>query len=197
MLITMKKAFKFGHIEAIVLLFIVAVASWRFFSVTGGSDSAMANFTPIGAMALFGGAYFARTKAMVFPLLALWLSDIMLNRFVFFGEWVIFYDGFLWVYGAFALMVLAARLMQPNKGVGRFVGSSVVIVFIHWIVTDIGVWLSGTLYPMTLEGLWLCLLAAIPFELNLLAGTLIYGGVMFGLFEFSKSRLSALRESIA
>jgi len=38
-------------------------------------------------------------------------------------------------------------------GVGRFVGSSVMIVFIHWIVTDIGVWLSGILYPMTLEGL--------------------------------------------
>ena len=113
----------------------------------------MANFTPLGAMALFGGAYFTRPKALIFPLLTLWFSDIILNRFVFFGEWVIFYDGFLWVYGAFVLMSLVGRWLQPNMGVGRFVGSSVMIVFIHWIVTDIGVWLSGILYPMTLEGL--------------------------------------------
>lgn len=193
----MKKP-KFGHLQAIVLLFIAAVATWRVLSVPDGDDvSAMANFTPIGAMALFGAAYFTRINSFIFPLLTLWLSDIMLNRFVFYGEWIFFYDGFLWVYGAFALMVLAGRWMQPNKGVGRFAGSSVVIVFIHWIVTDIGVWLSGTLYPMTLEGFWLCLVAAIPFELNLLAGTLLYGGVMFGLFEYSKKKIPALQKAVS
>jgi hypothetical protein len=191
----MRKLLKFGHIEAIALLFIVAVATWRVFTISGADNMTMANFTPVGAMALFGGAYFARTKAIIFPLLTLWLSDIMLNRFVYFGEWIIFYDGYLWVYGAFALMVLAARWLQPNRNVTRFAGSSLVIVFIHWIVTDIGVWLSGTLYPTTPEGLWLCLLAAIPFELNLLAGTLLYGGVMFGLFEYSKKKAPALQDT--
>jgi hypothetical protein len=192
----MRKLFKFGHIEAIALLFIAAVATWRVFTISGADNMAMANFTPVGAMALFGGAYFDRSKAIIFPLLTLWLSDIMLSRFVYSGEWIFFYDGFLWVYGAFALMVLAARWLQPDRNGTRFAGSSLVIVFIHWIVTDIGVWLSGTLYPTTLEGLWLCLLAAIPFELNLLAGTLLYGGLMFWLFEYSKMKIPALQDSV-
>ncbi len=65
----MKKPFKFGHLQAIVLLFIAAVATWRVLSVPDGDDvSAMANFTPIGAMALFGGAYFSRVNSFIFPL---------------------------------------------------------------------------------------------------------------------------------
>ncbi|REL33543.1 hypothetical protein DYD21_11905 [Rhodohalobacter sp. SW132] len=180
---------------AVILLFIAAMATWRVYMGSHAGEMAMANFSPIGAMALFGGAYFSRSKALIFPLLTLWLSDIMLNRFLYFGEWVFFYDGFLWVYGAFALMVFAGRWMKPNKGVGRFVGASVAIVFIHWIVTDIGVWLSSPMYPLTLEGLWLCLVAAIPFELNLLAGTLAYGVVMFGLFEWSARSVPSLKSS--
>lgn len=185
------KGYKFQYSDLIVLLFIAAIAAWRVMVGTG-ENTAMANFTPIGAMALFGGAYFTRMKSFVFPLLALWLSDIVLNR-VFIGEWVIFYDGFLWVYGAFALMVLVGKWMQANKSVTRFVGSSLAIVFIHWIVTDIGVWLSSPLYPLTFEGFILCLIAAIPFELNLLGGTLIYGSVMFGAFEWSKKQVPELQ----
>ena len=41
------------------------------------------NFTPIGTMALMGGAYLGR-KWLVFlvPILALYISDIILNNFV-------------------------------------------------------------------------------------------------------------------
>ncbi len=185
--------YTFKLTDLIILLFIVAIAAWRVMIGTDMENSAMANFTPIGAMALFGGVYFTRMKSFAFPLLALWLSDILLNRLVFYGEWVFFYDGFLWVYGAFALMVLVGKWMQANKSVAKFVSSSVAIVFIHWIVTDICVWLSSPLYPLTLEGFILCLIAAIPFELNLLAGTLIYGSVMFGAFEWSKKYVPELQ----
>ena len=52
-----------------MLLFIAAIATWRVKSVTDGEEvSAMANFTPIGAMALFGGAYFTRVNSFIFPL---------------------------------------------------------------------------------------------------------------------------------
>ncbi len=130
---------------------------------------------------------------MAFPVLALWLSDIVLNKLVFYGEWVLFYDGFAWVYGAFALMALVGRWMKTNESIARFLGSSIIIVFIHWIVTDIGVWLGSTIYPQTLTGFWACLVAAIPFEINLLAGTLFYGGIMFGAFEWLKRKVPALQ----
>ena len=55
------------------------------------------NFTPIGAMALFGGAYFGR-RALAFaaPLGALLLSDLILG----------FHAGMPFVYGSVALIVL-------------------------------------------------------------------------------------------
>ena len=39
------------------------------------------------AIALFGGAYFTKnTKAYFFPLITLWLGDIVLNKLVFYHE---------------------------------------------------------------------------------------------------------------
>lgn len=173
----------------VISLVIIGIAAWRAgIAYFASSDFMLFNFTPVGAMALFGGAYLSRKYAFALPLLTLWVSDIFITRFSG-GEWVLLYDGFLWVYGAFALMVLAGRFFQPNKDLTRFAGTSLLAVFIHWIVTDIGVWLSGSLYPLTLEGLWLCLAAAIPFELNFLAGTLIYGGLLFGAVEWKEKLL--------
>lgn len=191
------KKLRFDYKDTAILLFIIVTAIWRVFISTSGEISAMSNFTPLGAMALFGGAYFGRMKGFAFPLLTLWLSDIFLNRFVFYGEWVLFYDDFAWTYGAFALMVLVGKWMKTNESVGRFIGSSLVIVLIHWIVTDIGVWLGSTIYPQTIEGLWACLLAAIPYERNLLVGTLVYGSIMFGAFEWLKYKLPALQTANA
>lgn len=185
---------RFGTKDLVILLFMAAIAAWRILISAGSTEiSGMSNFSPLGAMALFGGAFFTRGKALLFPLLTLWISDVILGRLVFYGEWILFYDGFFWVYGAFALMAVAGRYLKPQTSAGRFTGSALSIVLIHWIVTDIGVWLSGTTYPMTAEGLWLCLLAAIPFEINLLAGTFLYGAVLFGGYAWIKRRVPGLQ----
>lgn len=86
----LKDTFTFGFASAVVLLFITAMATWRVYMSSFAGEITMANFSPIGAMALFGGVYFSRSKALIFPLLTLWLSDIMLNRFLYFGEWIFF-----------------------------------------------------------------------------------------------------------
>ena len=42
------------------------------------------NATAVGAMALFGGAYFMqRWQALLLPLVAMWLSDLVLNNVVY------------------------------------------------------------------------------------------------------------------
>ncbi|MCG8374333.1 MAG: hypothetical protein MI700_12400 [Balneolales bacterium] len=187
------KRFKLEFSDFAILLLMIATAFWRIMISTGPTISSLANFTPLGAMALFGGAYFSSWRAFAFPLLTLWISDIIFNRLVIYDHWVLFYPGCEWVYGAFALMVLVGRWLEPNRNLGRFVGSSVLIVFIHWIVTDIGVWLGSTIYPQTIAGFWACLVAAIPFEFNLLKGTLLYGGILFGTFEWLKRRIPSLQ----
>jgi hypothetical protein len=178
-----------------ILAFMVLVALIRVLSAINGELSPLSNFTPLGAMALFGGAYFSRPRAMAFPLLTLWMSDIILNRMVFYGEWRLFYDGFYWTYGAFVLMVVIGQFMMNKKTVGRLVLSTLVVVFIHWIVTDTGVWLVRETYPITLQGYWMCLLAAIPYELNFMVGTLVYGAILFGSFEWMQYRFPIFKIS--
>jgi hypothetical protein len=175
-----------------LILFVLAAALSRvLFSMA--SCTPLVNFTPIGAMALFGGAYFSRGKAFLFPLLTLWISDLILCRVNFYHEWRLFYEGFAWVYAAFALMVLVGRYVETNKSVGRFISSIVLCTLIHWVLTDLGVWMSGTIFPVTFAGWVACMVAAIPYEFHFIMGTAIYGFAMFGGFEWLQSRVVSIR----
>jgi hypothetical protein len=168
-----------------VLVMLLAVAALRVIFSADSHLTPLAMLSPIGAMALFGGACFSnRLKAFAWPLLALWVSDIFLNRFVFYGHWRLFYEQFYWTYGAFALMVVTGRLLLRKITVSRVILATLLTVLIHWIVTDFGVWLEGTMYPKTGAGFIACLVAAIPFERYILAGNLVYGAILFGSYAW-------------
>jgi len=177
----------------VLLLFMITVAAFRVILNQNWGFAFLSNFTAVGAMALFGGAYFTSKKAYLFPLLTLWMSDIFLTRFVYGHEWKLFYGGFYWVYGAFILMVIAGKILLKNVSIKNILIAAVVITFIHWIVSDMGVWLASSRYPKTIEGFWACLAAAIPFERNFLSGTLLYSAIMFGSFEWMKTKYPSLR----
>jgi hypothetical protein len=150
----------------------------------------LTNFSPIGAMALFGAAYFKSPgKAYGFPLLTLLVSDVVLSLTVY-KEYShgILYSGWYWVYAAFALMVMAGKLLIKEITAKNILIAALSITFIHWIVSDM-----GSTYPKTFTGLWACLAAAIPFERNFLAGTLVYGAVMFGAFEWLLKKYQSLK----
>ena len=96
-----------------VLAAIILAAGLFRLLTASGTLTPLSNFTPLGAMALFGGCYYQnKWKAYLMPLLTLWLTDIILNRFLFFHEWVFFYSGFAWVYASFALMVLIGHYIK-------------------------------------------------------------------------------------
>jgi hypothetical protein len=183
----------FNPRTAAILLLMLVVACLRVILNMQPGFSLLTNFTPIGAMALFGGAYFNKSwKATLFSLLTLWISDIVLSRLVYYHQWRLFYSGSFCTYGAFALMVILGRFLLKNVSVKNIGLSAIAITFIHWIVTDLGVWLRGIQYPKTMNGWWECLLAAIPFELNFLCGSLLYAAIMFGSFEWMKTKFPSL-----
>lgn len=142
------------------------------------------NFTAVGAMAIFGGAYFTRERWLILvPFLALWLSDLLLNNLVYQA----YTDGFtlfsvhsLPVYIAFALVVVLSHLFLQKQSGGRLLATSLTAAVLFFIVTNLGVWLSGEIYPLTMTGLIACFTAAIPFFGNTLLGNLFYTGVLFG-----------------
>ena len=143
------------------------------------------NFTPIGAMALFSGAYLGR-KALAFaaPLGALLLSDLVLG----------FYHGQATVYFSVALIVMLGMVALSRVSPLRVAGAAVLSSVLFFLITNFGMWLFSGFYPRTMLGLEACYVAAIPFFQNTIAGDLFYATLLFGGFrvaELMVPRLSA------
>lgn len=151
----------------------------------------LSNFTPVGAIALFGGAYFNdKWKAYLVPLVALFLSDIAIN-YLYTGKLVLWYSSSIYMYACFAIMVLFGTLIKKVNVLNVFL-ASLASVTVHWLIMDLP-WLYGTLYPHTLAGYGQSLIAALPFEKNMVLGDAIYGAILFGGFELAKSKYVILR----
>lgn len=147
------------------------------------------NFTPIGAMALFSGAYFGRRwLALAAPLAALLLSDAVLG----------FYDGMIVQYVATALAVAIGWFAIGDKRTApRIGGAAIASAILFFILTNFGVWGTSGIYPHSLPGLQACYLAALPFFQNSLAGDLFWSAILFGGWALAERSVPALRERAA
>jgi hypothetical protein len=141
------------------------------------------NFTPIAAMALFGGVYFDKRYAFVVPLVAMVVSDYFIG----------FHNTVPYVYGSFVLAGLIGIWLKNHKSVAWIVGASLTSSVLFFVVTNFGVWVTGG-YPQNFGGLVECYIAAIPFFRNTVLGDLLYVGVLFGLYE-SALHFMRLREA--
>ena len=120
------------------------------------------NFSPITAIALFGGLYFSnKTMAYLVPLFIMALSDLFLG----------FHSISVVVYAAF-LVVSFIGTQTKKPSVFTILLSSISF----FIITNFGVWLIG--YPKTWTGLVECYTLALPFFRNSLLGDFFYSGVM-------------------
>ena len=144
------------------------------------------NFTPLTAIALFGGAYFSdKRMAFLIPLAAMLLSDLVIG----------FHSQLIMVYLCFMITVCIGFSLRSRKKlfpIGLATAASSIIFF---LVTNFGVWLFDQLYPKTLNGLWTCYVAAIPFFRNTLLGDLFYVGILFGTFALAEKTVPPLREA--
>lgn len=154
------------------------------------------NFAPLGAMSLFGAAYLTDKKAaFILPLLAFFISDLFVNNILYadyYTGFVFLSPGYMWTYGAMMLIVLAGIFMLKKVNTARVIGGSLAASLIFFIVSNLGVWLTSPQYPLSLEGLMACYAMALPFLDMTVLGDLFYCGVLFGSFEFAKSRIPDL-----
>ncbi|MDF1820939.1 MAG: hypothetical protein P1U64_05190 [Alcanivoracaceae bacterium] len=136
------------------------------------------NITPMAALALFAGARLRQPLAgMALALVAMFASDLVLG----------FYPGFEWVYaGMLAAVVVGSSL--KGRSLTWFAGGAVVTSLLFFALSNLGVWLSGTLYPLTATGLLACFTAALPFLLKSLVGNLLFTGLFYAVFTASDAR---------
>ncbi|MBI4161532.1 MAG: hypothetical protein HY509_03700 [Acidobacteria bacterium] len=151
------------------------------------------NFTPVGAIALFGGAWFRdRRAAFAVPLAAMVLSDIVLGLFLYPAE--AFHRTMPFVYAALALTVVVGRWVGPRVAPGRVAAASFAGSVLFFVVSNLGVWAAGGLYPGTPGGLLACYAAAVPFFGNTVLGDALYNLVLFGGFALAQRWAPVLRE---
>ena len=155
------------------------------------------NFSPIGAMALFGSAYFLKKHfALALPVLAMWLSDLVINNVVYaqyFESFTFFYQGFYWTYGAFIVIGVIGFCVLKKVRFTNVLSAALLASVAFFVISNFGVWASGTMYPKTLNGLAACYSAGIPFFKNTILGDLVYSGILFGAFELVQYKYPALK----
>lgn len=148
------------------------------------------NFTPLAAIALFGAAYFSNKKwAIIIPVLAWWLSDLLLNATVFAQyETTLLASYQLWSFLSIALIAVAGYFMLRKISFKTIFGSAFVAAIIFFLISNFGVWLTGTMYPINISGLISCYVAGIPFFHWSLLGNIFYLGLMVGVYEWASAR---------
>lgn len=156
------------------------------------------NFTPIGAISIFGAAYFSDKKlAFLLPLLAMFVTDLLVNNLIygaFYDSFMLFTPGFWYIYGSIALMVVVGMITLKKVTVSRVIGSGLISSILFFLITNAGVWLANPAYPQTIEGLMASYTMGIPFFQYSVLGTLFYSAIMFGAFEYAKTKFPDLQK---
>lgn len=177
----------------VLILMIVAAAAMRLitYKLSLKYPYEMSNFTPFGAIALFGGAYFMdKWKAYLIVLLTLFLSDILIN-YLRTSNLTVFHSSSMGLYLAFAIMVLLGSFIK-KVNIASVGIASLVAVAVHWLITDLP-WLYDTLYAHNLTGYGQSLAAALPFERNMIFADVLFCAILFGGFELAKRKYTFLR----
>ena len=140
------------------------------------------NFSPIAAMALFGGVYVSKKYALIIPLIALFISDIFLG----------FHSTIPFVYGSFLITGFIGLWLKNHRDFKSILTGTLLSSVLFFLITNFGVWLVGTLYQKDITGLIQSYIMAIPFFRYSLIGDLFYTGVFFGSYQAMFSKKATL-----
>jgi hypothetical protein len=147
------------------------------------------NFTPIAAIALFGGTYLGKKYlSFIVPLAAMFLSDAIIG----------FHGTMVPVYVSFAFIVMIGFILSRKITISTVIVASLGSSVLFFLITNFGAWIGSPLYPQTFQGLMQSYIAGlaffndgnngISFFLNEVAGSLFYNGILFGSFYFVSTR---------
>ena len=128
---------------------------------------------PFAASALFAGRVLRiPALAVIVPLAAVLLSNVALAG----DDWRIT----LVVCAAITLPAFAGMLTRRWRGAVPIVAAMLSCSLIFFVTTNFAVWLFSGIYPLDLQGLAQCYIAALPFLDKTVLGDLFWTAVLFG-----------------
>ena len=145
------------------------------------------NVSPVAAIALFGGAYFAdRRIAFIIPFVALFLSDLVIGL----------HNSMIFVYAGFALTVMIGFWLKSRLTITNTAFAVLASSVLFFLLTNLGAWMTSAIYVKSAEGLMQAYVAGIPFFQNSLLGNGVYAVVIFGGYYLLQRNVAALRVSV-
>ena len=146
------------------------------------------NFTPIAAMALFGGVYYSnKAMAFIMPLVAMFISDLFLELTTGWG----FHNTMVYVYVGFILTTMIGFMVKRNVTITSVATGSIVSSVVFFIITNFGVWAASN-FAGGLAGLNTTYVMGIPFFAPTLVGDIFFNAILFGLFYLVQIKKPAL-----
>jgi hypothetical protein len=121
------------------------------------------NFSPIYALALFGGAAFSLRTALAAPLAAMVLGDLVIAAIA--GDQWGYYPAQAFTYLAIVAVVACGLPLRVRPQIASIVLAGSAGAMNFFVVSNLGVWLTrgGYARPLTPSGLAMCFADAIPF----------------------------------
>ena len=176
-------------------LLIVAAVAYRIvtgLAITSGSTG-LSNFAPMAAIALCAAAYFPAKYRFSVPMIALLVSDIILNTFYgfsFFSPFVISH------YVGFAIVGILGLLLRNRASVKTMLPASIAASVLFYVVTGSVSWLFDPGYPKNIAGLFQSLTVGLPaysatpswmFFRNSVLSDLIFTGLFILCFHWGRA----------
>lgn len=139
--------------------------------------------SPVGALALYAGAYGSNRLSWCVPLVPLGLAALVSG---FYSPIVM-----LFVFAGFAISTLTGRLLlRQSRSYYRF-GSAILLgASAFFLVSNFSIWLVG-FYPQTFQGLLQCYVNGLPYLLQAILADAAYCFVLFGMHSLLEQRQRA------
>jgi hypothetical protein len=176
-------------------LLIVAAVAYRI--VTGlaiiSGSTAFSNFAPLAAIALCAAAYFPSKFKFTVPMIALLVSDVVLNMsygFSLFSPFVLSH------YVGFALVGALGWLLRNRASWKTLLPASIAASVIFYVVTNAVSWLFDPGYSKTFAGLIQALTVGLPqysatpswmFFRNSVVSDLLFTGLFILCFHWGRA----------
>jgi hypothetical protein len=177
------------------ILLIVAAVAYRIvtgLAITSGT-TAFSNFAPMAAIALCAAAYFPAKYRFTVPMIALLVSDIVLNSsygFSLFSPYVLSH------YLGFALVGAVGWLLRNRASVKTMLPASIAASVLFYVVTNTVSWLFDPGYPKNVAGLVQSLTVGLPaysatpswmFFRNSVVSDLLFTGLFIVCFHLGRA----------
>jgi hypothetical protein len=139
------------------------------------------NFSPLMASALCGALFLPGCIGLIVPVVALLVSDVVLNAH--YGAPVLSAQ-LLWTLPGYLVAVALGWSLRGRSGLLPVLGGTLAASVFFYLVTNTGSWLGLTAYPQTISGWVQALTVGLPgypptwtFFRNSLAGDLLFAAL--------------------